>query len=254
MPNPAAPIFQVSDLHASYGPRKVLQGIHFKISAGEIVVILGGSGSGKSTLLKHMLRLEEPTQGRVEYGGKTLTDLDEPELESARLGIGFLFQHGALLGSLTVFENVAMPLEMHSDLPAPVIERLVNRRLAQLGLGDAGDRLPAQLSGGMRKRAALARALILEPPLLVCDEPSAGLDPVTSRALDTLLLDIRRTHGTTLIVVTHELDSIRRIADRILFLEGGRKIFDGPLGQAEDSTTPALHAFFSSAGPLEESA
>lgn len=239
------PIFAVDKLVARYGERTILREISFAAQRQEILVILGGSGSGKSTLLKHMLRLREPVGGQVWLAGKELTALAEAPLEASRLQVGFLFQNGALLGSLTVAENVAMPLEMHRRLPPAVVAKLVQRGLAQVGLACAGDQLPDQLSGGMRKRAALARALILEPALLVCDEPSAGLDPVTARQLDELLLSLRANLGTTLIVVTHEVESIRRIADRVLFLAHGRVLLDGSLEEAEASPLPAVQAFFS---------
>jgi phospholipid/cholesterol/gamma-HCH transport system ATP-binding protein len=238
------PILRVENLQARYGERRVLHDVSFQVFPREIRVILGGSGSGKSTLIKHMLRLAEPSAGRVSILGREITDLDEEELNQTRLRVGFLFQNGALLGSLTVAENVAMPLEMHTSLPPAVIQTLVHQRLTQVGLATAGEYLPAELSGGMRKRAALARALILDPPLLVCDEPSAGLDPVTARQLDALLLDLRRQLGTTLIVVTHEIASIRRIADRILFLEKGGVAFDGTLAAAATAESAAVRAFF----------
>jgi len=241
-------LLSVSGLEAGYGSMRVLESISFEVERGEIVAILGGSGSGKSTLLKNMLRLEQPIGGRVVFQGTEISTLDESELNRARLGIGFLFQNGALLGSLSVAENVAMPLEMHSDLPPPVIERLVRLRLRQVGLEGADSRLPAELSGGMRKRAALARALILDPPLLICDEPSAGLDPVSARRLDDLLLRLRDDLDTTLIVVTHEVDSIRRIADRLLFLERGRVLFEGSVDEARRSEIDSVRAFFAASG------
>ncbi len=240
-----AVVLSVEGLQAAYGELRVLESVSFEVARGEILAIVGGSGSGKSTLLKHMLRLEEPLGGRVTFEGIELTALEEQELEEARLGIGFLFQNGALLGSLTVEENVAMPLEMRTALPRSVIDRLVALRLSQLGLRQAGARLPSELSGGMRKRAALARALILDPPLLVCDEPSAGLDPVTARHLDQVLLRLRDDLGTTIVIVTHEVESIRRIAGGLLFLEGGRVLFRGTVEQAERSEVKSVRAFFS---------
>ncbi|MAE71309.1 MAG: ABC transporter ATP-binding protein [Gemmatimonadetes bacterium] len=240
-----AVVLSVEDLHAAYGELRVLKSVSFEVARGEILAIVGGSGSGKSTLLKHMLRLEEPLAGRVVFEGIELTALEEEGLEEARLGIGFLFQNGALLGSLTVEENVAMPLEMRTTLPRPVIDRLVDLRLSQLGLGKASTRLPSELSGGMRKRASLARALILDPPLLVCDEPGAGLDPVMARHLDQVLLRLRDDLGTTIVIVTHEVESIRRIADRLLFLEGGGVLFQGRVEEAERCEVESVRAFFS---------
>jgi phospholipid/cholesterol/gamma-HCH transport system ATP-binding protein len=158
--------------------------------------------------------------------------------------VGVLFQNGALLGSLTTAENVALPLEMHTELPQPVITEIVQHRLAQVGLPHAANLLPSELSGGMRKRAALARALALEPPLVFCDEPSAGLDPVTSAGLDELLLSLRETLGITLVVVTHELASIERIADNIVFLHRGAVLFDGPYAQARSIPEGPVRDFF----------
>ncbi len=232
------------NLTARYGTRTVLSDISLDIKRGEILTILGGSGCGKTTLLKHFIGLMSPAEGSIELFGKDWSALDEIERESIRARIGVLFQNGALLGSKTLAVNVAVPLEMHTNLTDDVIARVVRLKLHQVGLEYAAGYLPSELSGGMRKRAGLARALALDPELLFCDEPSAGLDPPTSQALDELLLRLRDNLGLTIVVITHEIASIKRIADRIAFLEGGRLVFQGTLSEAFDSNIePVVHFF-----------
>jgi phospholipid/cholesterol/gamma-HCH transport system ATP-binding protein len=210
-----------------------------------VLCILGGSGCGKTTLLKHFIGLQQPTKGRVELFGTDWREFGEDERNAARQRVGVLFQAGALLGSKTLATNVAIPLEMHTNLPEAVIERVVRLKLHQVGLEDAADRLPSELSGGMRKRASLARALALDPQLLFCDEPSAGLDPPTSAQLDDLLLSLRESLGIGIVVVTHEIASIRRIADRIAFLDAGKLVYNGTLQAALDSGVEPVIKFFS---------
>jgi len=239
---------RVTGLKAAFGDRVILNGIDLEIHSGEILAIIGGSGSGKTTLLKHFIGLLKPTSGSVELFGSNWWDLDEPEREQTRRSIGVLFQNGALLGSKTLAVNVAVPLEQHTHLPDEVILRVVRMKLKQVRLEGAADRLPSELSGGMRKRAALARALAMDPKLLFCDEPSAGLDPETTYQLDQLLLDLRAGLGLTIVVVTHEVASIMRIADRIAYLEKGRLIFVGPLPEALKSSLAPVARFFEIAG------
>ena len=179
--------------------------------------------------------------------GKQIDKCHEEEMDQLRLNLGVLFQNGALLNSLTVAENIAIPLEQHTDLPADLIESLIHIKLKLVGLEDAGMLLPSQLSGGMRKRAALARALALDPPLLFCDEPSAGLDPVTLESLDTLILKLKEQLGMTIIMVTHEVSSILRLASRIIFLEDGQVIYQGELARALESENPSIAEFFNKA-------
>lgn len=235
---------RVDHLTAAYGARTVLDDVTLDIRRGEILVILGGSGCGKTTLLKHFIGLLMPKSGKVELFGEDWWEIDEPERDAVIQKIGVLFQNGALLGSRSLAANVAIPLEQHTSLPDSVIKRVVRMKLRQVGLQGAEDRLPSELSGGMRKRAAMARALALDPPLVFCDEPSAGLDPSTTFNLDRLLLDLRDNLGLTLVVVTHETASIRRIADRIAFLDQGRLIFDGPLAEAMTSDIDPVRRFF----------
>ncbi|HHE46163.1 MAG TPA: ATP-binding cassette domain-containing protein [Bacteroidetes bacterium] len=238
------PLASVINLTAAYGDRIVLDDVSLDIVPGEITVILGGSGCGKTTLLKHFIGLLKPVEGRVELFGEDWWSLDEPEREATIQKIGVLFQNGALLGSKSLASNVSIPLEQHTNLPDEVIKRVVRLKLRQVGLQGTEEMLPSELSGGMRKRAALARALALDPPLVFCDEPSAGLDPSTTYNLDRLLLDLRDNLGLTLVVVTHETASIRRIADRIAFLDQGRLIFYAPLKEALTTDVEAVRRFF----------
>ena len=239
-----SPLAQVLDLKAAYGENIVLDDVNLEIRPHEILTIIGGSGSGKTTLLKHLIGLIKPISGRVEVFGENWWKMEEKERETVQRRIGVLFQNGALLGSKTVGTNIAIPLEQHTHLPDSVINRVVKLKLRQVGLQSAVDLMPSELSGGMRKRASLARALVLDPPLIFCDEPSAGLDPVTSYQLDRLLLDLRDNLGLTIVVVTHEIASIRRIADRIAYIENGRIIFAGSQIEARKTDIPSVLDFF----------
>ncbi len=238
------PIAEVSNLVVKYGDHTVLSDVTAAFAPSRIQVILGTSGCGKTTLLKTLIGLLKPAAGTVRLFGRELDDIDSEGTVELLRRVGVLFQNGALLGSLTTGENVALPLEMHTDLPAAVIDEMVAHRLGQVGLPDAAGLYPSELSGGMRKRAALARSLALEPPLVFCDEPSAGLDPVTSAGLDELLLSLRESLGITLVVVTHELASIERIADNIIFLHRGSLLFHGPLDEARKLESGAVRDFF----------
>lgn len=234
----------VRDLVARYGSRTILDGVDVTVRTGEIRVILGGSGSGKSTLLKTIIGLLKPAAGRVELLGCDLALADEPEREKVLGRIGMMFQAGALLNSMTLHDNVALPLRERTDLPASIIDDMVTMKLEMLDLGAARDRAPKELSGGMLKRAAIARAMALDPEILFFDEPSAGLDPVTAAGLDSLLLAIRDRFGMAMVVITHELESIRTIADQVTMLGHGRVIADGPLDEIEASDIESVRAFF----------
>ncbi|MDZ7722709.1 MAG: ATP-binding cassette domain-containing protein [candidate division KSB1 bacterium] len=209
-----------------------------------MTVIIGSSGCGKTTLLKHLIRLYLPWSGSIQIFGREITDMDEPEFNELLLSIGVLFQNGALLNSINVAENVAIPLEQHTNLPYRIIERLIRVKLNLVELNHAFLKLPSELSGGMRKRAALARAIALDPALLLCDEPSAGLDPVTLEALDQLVLKMRDELGMSIVIVTHDLASIYRIADRVLFLDDGKVLFEGTLKETLDCGIDKVNAFF----------
>jgi phospholipid/cholesterol/gamma-HCH transport system ATP-binding protein len=242
--NPAAPIIEIKNVSVAYGEHRVLDNVSMSVLPREIHVILGPSGCGKTTLLKTMVGLLSPASGSVRLFGRELSDLDSRETVELLKRAGILFQNGALLGSLTVAENVALPLEMHTSLSPDLIREIVLLKLSQVGLSHAAPLLPEELSGGMRKRAALARALVLDPPLLFCDEPSAGLDPVTAAGLDELLLSLRAKLSITIVVVTHELASIRKIADNIVFLYLGKVLYEGPLTSAERFTSGPVFDFF----------
>jgi len=239
-----APIAEATHVTVRYGDRTVLTDVSTAFAPSRIQVILGTSGCGKTTLLKTMVGLLKPSSGTVRLFGTEVRDIDSAETMDLLRRVGVLFQGGALLGSLTTAENVALPLEMHTGLPRALIDEIVRHRLAQVGLPHAEHLYPSELSGGMRKRAALARALALEPPLVFCDEPSAGLDPVTSAGLDELLLSLRATLGITLVVVTHELASIERIADNIVYLHRGAVLFQGALADAKRIDSGPVRDFF----------
>ena len=236
---------EVHDLVARYGDRTILDGVDLIVEPAEVRVILGGSGSGKSTLLKHIIGLAQPVSGTVELLGVDLLAADEPEREAVMGHIGMLFQGGALLNSLTIHENVALPIKERSpDLSDRVIDEVVRMKLALVDLSHAALLTPPELSGGMRKRAALARAMALDPEILFCDEPSAGLDPVTAAALDQLLLNLKERFRMSLVVVTHELASIETIADTVTMIDKGRIIADGPLDRVKKLEHPRVRAFF----------
>jgi phospholipid/cholesterol/gamma-HCH transport system ATP-binding protein len=238
------PIIRVRDLVARYGERTILSGVSFDVRRGEICAVLGGSGCGKSTLLKCIVRLLDPVEGSIEVDGEEITRATGEQLARVRRKMGVLFQTGALFGSMTLAENVALPLEEYTDLSPPLIRTLVRFKLALVGLAGFEHYMPAELSGGMRKRAAIARAMALDPQILLFDEMSAGLDPVTSAELDRLVLEMNRSLGLTIVIVTHELPSIEAIVDHAIMLDEGRVIADGAPAELKRSADPAVHAFF----------
>lgn len=207
-----------------FGGRAVLDGIDFDVHAGETMVIMGGSGSGKSTLLRTIIGSFAPDEGSVSLFGRDMAGLSADDLNGVRKRFGILFQSGALFNSMTIAQNVALPLQEHTDLDANIIDIQVKIKLEMVGLLEAADRYPAEISGGMKKRAGLARALALDPEILFYDEPSAGLDPVTSAQIDQLIVSLSRQLGVTSVVVTHEMDSAFTIADRMCMLDKGRMI------------------------------
>ena len=226
-----APLIEVEKLEAWYGKRRILHGVDFRVEAGEIRVIMGGSGSGKSTLLRHLLGLRKPEGGTVKLLGVDIGRAGERELAELRRKIGVSFQGGALLTSLTVGENVSLPLREHTRLDENTIRIMSRLKLEVVNLGGFQDLMPSQLSGGMVKRAALARAIVMDPRLLFFDEPSAGLDPVVSAELDELILRLRDALRMTIVVVTHELESAFKIADTITVLDQGNILMTGTVAQ-----------------------
>jgi phospholipid/cholesterol/gamma-HCH transport system ATP-binding protein len=232
----------------SFGDHRVLDRVSFAIPRATAFCLLGRSGTGKSVALKHVVGLLRPDTGRVLVEDTDITVLDSRQLSPLRQRMGFLFQHAALFDSLTVGENVAFPLRRHRRLSDDEVRRTVRDKLALVGLEAAYKKMPADLSGGMRKRASLARAMALDPPLLLVDEPSAGLDPLTSAEIDALLIDLKRRFGTTLLVVTHNIPSARLIADDLALLHEGRIVARGTAAQLDDSEHPLVRAFMRSAG------
>jgi phospholipid/cholesterol/gamma-HCH transport system ATP-binding protein len=218
---------EVDGLVAYYSGRKVLKGIDLAVRDGEIMVIMGGSGAGKSTLFRHLLGLASPAEGSVRLLGRDLATLSQLEMLDLRRRMGVAFQSGALFSSLTLAENIMLPLREHTDLAERTIEIIARLKLEVVDLAGFGHLMPAELSGGMVKRAALARAIVTDPQLLFCDEPSAGLDPVISSSIDDLILRLRDAMGMTMVVVTHDLDSAFKIADRICVLDDGEVIAIG---------------------------
>ncbi len=238
-------VIDVQGLFAAFDDTVVLSDVSFSAYKGEVTVILGGSGSGKTTLLKYLLGLYPIRRGSVSVLGKDVASLREVEQVMLYLQMGVFYQSGALLSSLTVAENVATPLAQHTDLPKELIDEIVYMKLGLVNLSHAFHLYPSQLSGGMLKRAALARAIVMDPPLLFCDEPGAGLDPVSLESLDKLILNLKDKLGMSIILVTHEVSSILRVANRIVFLDKGVVAFEGPLKTALHSDQPAVEEFFS---------
>lgn len=234
------PVIEVEGLVAHYGAREILHGVDLTVNAGEIMVIMGGSGSGKSTLLRCLLGLHRPSRGTIRLLGKDIARISAREMFALRKNIGVSFQSGALFTSLTVGDNVVMPLREHTGLDEKTMGIMARMKLEMVNLGGFEDLMPAQLSGGMIKRAALARAIVMDPKLLFFDEPSAGLDPVVSAELDQLILRIRKAMNTTIVVVTHELDSTFRIADRITVLDQGDVLMTGTVDEIRNSDEPRI--------------
>ena len=243
LPLQDTPAISLKNLRVSYGDREILHGVTFDVQQGETLVILGGSGSGKSTLLRTLVGLERPTSGEIWIKGKNLATISDEELDALRRHMGMSFQGGALFGSMTVGENVALPLREHTQLEDPTIEIMLRLKLDQVGLSGYEDFLPSQLSGGMKKRAAVARALAMDPEILFFDEPSAGLDPIIAAGIDELILELKKAFHMTIIVVTHELASAFLIADRMVLINKGNVVALGTSEEMRNSTHPRVRQF-----------
>jgi phospholipid/cholesterol/gamma-HCH transport system ATP-binding protein len=250
-------IIRAEELSIGYGERPLMQNLNFTVRRGEVFVILGGSGSGKSTLLKHMIGLFPPLAGRILLDGIDIATAEGEAREAVLRKIGVMYQSGALFGSMTLAQNVSLVLEEFTQLPDAAIDLIARMKLDLVGLKDFADSLPAQVSGGMQKRAAIARAMAMDPQILFLDEPSAGLDPVTSAELDQLIIRINQSLGVTFVVVTHELASIFAIADRIIMLDPQTRtiIAEGPPKDLRDhSDIPAVRRFFHREAPSAQPA
>ncbi len=246
-------MIEIIDLHKSFGKKTVLDGVNLTLRDGETVVIIGGSGTGKSVLLKHIIGLLEPDEGRIIVDGINVGAVRGEELYQLRKKFGMVFQSGALFDSLTVAGNVGLPLREHTDLKEEEILEIVREKLALVGLSGVENQKPAELSGGMRKRVALARALVAEPEVMLYDEPTTGLDPIMADVINELILDLRKRLGNTAVVVTHDMASAFKIADRICMLFKGKIIWDGSPEETRQSRDPVVQQFITgtSVGPIQ---
>jgi phospholipid/cholesterol/gamma-HCH transport system ATP-binding protein len=237
------PMVSVRDLRVSYGAVEILHGINFEVKPGETLVILGGSGSGKSTLLRTLVGLERASSGEIWIKGKNIAAISQTELDEIRKKIGMSFQGGALFGSMTVGDNVALPLREHTKLEESTIDIILRLKLEQVGLAGFEYYMPSQLSGGMKKRAAVARALAMDPEILFFDEPSAGLDPIIAAGIDQLILELKKAFRMTIVVVTHELASAYLIADRMVLIDKGNILSIGTIEEMRSSSQPRVRQF-----------
>ena len=236
-------MISIRDLRVSYGEREILHGVTFDIYDGETMVILGGSGCGKSTLLRTLVGLEKPTSGEIWIKGENIATISDKEMDKIRTRLGMSFQDSALFGSLKVGENVALPLHEHTKLEQSTIEIITRMKLNQVGLSKFENYLPSELSGGMKKRAAIARALAMDPDILLFDEPSAGLDPIIAAGVDHLIMDLKKAFHMTIVVVTHELASAFLIADRMVMFDKGHIVAIGTVNELRTSQHPRVRQF-----------
>jgi len=239
---------RLENVSKAFNGTKVLDGISFDVKKSSLFCILGRSGTGKSVTLRHIIGLVKPDSGRIFVEDEDITDMAPSELTRIRKKLGFLFQYAALFDSITVFENVAFPLRRHTKLSEAEIESVVNDKLASVGLEKHLNKMPDELSGGMKKRVGLARALAMEPSILLVDEPSAGLDPITSAEIDELILELKNERGVTVVMVTHNIPSARRLADELVFLNQGKLAARGTVMDLERSEDPLVRSFMVSEG------
>mgnify|MGYP001015865340 CR=1 FL=1 len=244
----------VEGITVKYGSKTVLDNVSFRAYEGSVNVVIGGSGCGKSTLLRHALGLSVPASGIVRLLGVQLSEAKEEQIRAIRGRIGVLFQSGALFSSMSVGENIAIAVRENTDLPEPLVTELVRMKLALVGLDDAVNKYPEQLSGGMKKRAALARAIASDPAVLFCDEPSAGLDPVVASELDDLLISLNERFKMTMVVVTHDIESIKKIAHRVVMLDGGKVAAEGSLEEVLQHNDKRVQDFFNRVSHADEKA
>jgi phospholipid/cholesterol/gamma-HCH transport system ATP-binding protein len=251
-PTEAPDAIEFIDVHKAFGSNRVLRGLNLGIPEGQVSMILGPSGTGKSVCIKHIVGLLYPDQGDVIVAGHSIPSLSDDDLFELRKKFGVLFQDGALFGSLNLYDNVAFPLRQHTEKGDEEIAEIVNRRLREVGLGDANEKMPNELSGGMRKRAGFARALVLDPEIVLFDEPDSGLDPVRTALLCELIKEVHAENGGTYVVITHDILSARRVAEHISILWRGRIVESGPAEELFASENPFVRQFLSgdSAGPL----
>lgn len=249
----ALDVINLVDIHKSFGSNVVLNGLNLSIDKGEITVIIGQSGGGKSVLLKHMIGLIRPDSGRVEVDGHDITTFNDRQLNEIRKRFGMLFQEAALFDSMTVGENVAFPLEEHTKLTKSEIREIVGDKLSHVGLKGVEDKMPSELSGGMKKRVGLARAIALEPEIILFDEPTTGLDPIIADAIDRLIIDIQRRLNVTCVVISHDIESTFKIAHKIAMLLNGKIIEYGTPEEIKTSSNPALKQFLEgrTEGPIK---
>jgi phospholipid/cholesterol/gamma-HCH transport system ATP-binding protein len=240
---PREPFVEFQDVAKAFGPKQVLRSASLKVYRGEVLVILGGSGSGKSVTLRHMLGLDAPDSGRVVVEEEDITELPEEELYRIRKKFGMLFQSGALFDSMTVFENIAFPLREHTDMSDEEIARAVREKLELVNLPNTEHLMPVSLSGGMRKRVGLARSIVLDPKVILYDEPTTGLDPITAQTINELIVDLQAKLSVTSVVVTHDIHSAFFVGDRIAFLNEGVFEWVGTMDDARDSDHPRLREF-----------
>jgi phospholipid/cholesterol/gamma-HCH transport system ATP-binding protein len=245
-------MIEVIDVHKNFGSHQVLRGVNLSVEKGESLTVIGGSGSGKSVLIKHIIGLLFPDKGRVVIEGQVLNELDETGLNELRKKFGMLFQMAALFDSLTVWENVGFSLRQHTKLSDREIRKLATEKLALVGLKDVEDKMPSELSGGMKKRVGLARAIAMDAAIILYDEPTTGLDPITADAINDLIVDLRKKLGVTSVAITHDMQSAYKISDRIAMLYKGEIVETGTPDQIRNTTNPIVRQFItgSAVGPI----